>query len=140
MEYLGHVISKGVKVDPKKIKAITQWSKPKTISKLRGFLGLTGYYHRFVKKYAHITAPPTNLLKKNSFQWSEEARKCFESLKKFMTTTLVLTTPNFLKPFVIECDASGFGIGAVLMQDGHPIAFESRKLNKSECLKSTYNN
>jgi hypothetical protein len=88
VEYLGHIISKeGVKVDPKKIKAIIEWSKPKSISKLRGFMGLTGYYRRFIKNYAHIIAPLTNLLKKNSFHWSEEARRCFEAVKKILSST-----------------------------------------------------
>jgi hypothetical protein len=82
VEYLGHIIYKnGSKVDPKKIRAITEWPKPKNISKLRGFLGLVGYYRIFVKNYAHFTAPLTNLLKKNSFQWNVEAKKCFENLK-----------------------------------------------------------
>lgn len=140
VEYLGHVISKeGVKVDPKKIKAINEWPQPKNISKLRGFLGLTGYYRRFIKNYAHLIAPLTNLLKKNSFQWNDEAGKCFEMLKQIMSTTPVLATPDFSKSFVIECDASGYGIGVVLMQEGHPIAFESRKLNRREFLQSTYN-
>jgi hypothetical protein len=140
VEYLGHVISReGVKVDPDKIKAITEWPKPKNISKLRGFLGLTGYYRRFIKNYAHLTTPLSNLLKKNSFKWDNNAEECFETLKRVMSSTLVLATPDFTKPFVVECDASGIGIGEVLMQDGHPIAFESRKLNKREELKSTYN-
>jgi hypothetical protein len=109
VEYLGHIISKkGVKVDPKKIRAITEWPKPKNISKLRGFLGLVGYYQRFIKNYAHLTTPLTNLLKKNSFQWNLEAQKCFENLKNIMSTTLVLATPDFSKPFIIECDVSGF--------------------------------
>jgi hypothetical protein len=140
VEYLGHIISKkGVKVDPKKTRAITEWPKPKNISKLKGFLGLAGYYRRFIKNYAHLTAPLTNLLKKNSFQWNVEAQKCFENLKNIMSTTSVLATPDFSKPFIIECDASGLGIGAILMQDGHPIDFQSRKLNQTECLQSTYN-
>jgi hypothetical protein len=140
VEYLSHIISKnGVKVDPNKIKAIPERPRPKSISKLRGFLGLAGYYRRFVKNYAHLTAPLTNLLKKNSFHWNEESEKCFRNLKEIMSTTPVLATPDFSKPFIIECDASGFGIGAIMMQDGHPIAFESRKLNKKEGLQSTYN-
>jgi hypothetical protein len=140
VEYLGHVISReGVKVDPEKIKAITEWPKPKNISKLRGFLGLTGYYRRFIKNYAHLTTPLSNLLKKNSFKWDNSAQECFETLKRVMSSTPVLATPDFAKPFVVECDASRIGIGAVLKQDGHPIAFESRKLNKKEELKSTYN-
>ena len=87
--------------------------------------------------YAHKTAPLTNLLKKNSFRWNGEAKNCFEALKNIMSSMLVLATPDFTKHFVVECDASGFGIGVILMQ-GHPIAFKSRKLNKRESLKSTY--
>jgi hypothetical protein len=91
---------------------------------------LAGYYRRFVKNYAHLTPPLSNLLKKNSFQWSEEAKTCFEYLKKIMPAT----TPYFSRPFLVECDASSFGIGAVLMQEGHPITFKRRKLNKKKCL------
>ena len=130
VEYLGHIISKeGVKVDPRKIQSM-EWSQPKNVSILQGFLGLTGYYRISIKNYVHVTALLTNLLKRNSFLWDDEERKCFETLKQIMSSTPVLKTPDFSKPFVIECDASGFGIGAVLMQEGHPIAFESRKLNK----------
>ena len=125
VDYLGHIISKEwVKVDPSKIKAITEWPKPDNISRLRGFLGLTGHYQRYVKKI--------------SFRWNDEAKKCFEALKNIMSSTPVLATPDFTKPFIVECDASGFGIGTLLMQGGHPIAFESRKLNKRERLKSTH--
>ena len=84
------------------------------------------------------TAPLTNLLQKNSFTWNDEDEKCFEALKNIMSSTPVLATPDFTKPFVVDCVASGFGIGAILMQEGHPIAFESRKLNKRESLKSMY--
>jgi hypothetical protein len=140
VEYLGHVISReGVKVDPDKIKAITEWPKPKNISKLRGFLGLTGYYRRFIKNYSHLTTPLSNLLKRNSFKWDSSAQECFETLKRVMSSTPVLATPYFAKPFVVECDASRIGIGAILMKDSHPIAFESLKLNRKEELKSTYN-
>ena len=99
---------------------------------------ITGYYRRFIWNYVHITTPLSNLLKNNAFQWSEEAYKCFKYLKGIMSSTPVLATPNFYKPFLIECDASGYGLGAVLMQDENLIAFESRKLNKREQLKSTY--
>ena len=131
VDYLGHIISKGVKVNPSKIKAITKWPQLDNISKLRGFLGLTGYYRRYVKNYTHKTTPLTKLLKKNSFRWNYERTKCFEALKNIILSTPVLTTPDFTKPFVVECDASGFEIGAILMQD-HPIAFESQKINKRE--------
>ena len=108
MSYLGHAISKeGVKVDPEKITSLIDWPKPTNILKLRGFLGLTGYYRRFIRNYAQKTAPLSNILKKNSFQWSEEAEKCFDALKGIMSSTPVLATPDFSKPFMIECDASG---------------------------------
>ena len=83
VDYLSHIISKeGVKVDPSKIKAITKWPQPDNISKLRGFLGLTGYYRIYMKNYAHKTPPLRNLLKKNPFQWNDEAKICFEELNK----------------------------------------------------------
>lgn len=138
-EYLGQIISReGVKVGSNKIKAIKEWPQPKNVLKLRGFLGLNGYCRRFIKDYVHLRTPLTNLLKKNAFQWNNQADECFENLKEVMSNTPVLASPDFSKPFVVECDASGFGIGAVLMQDNNPIAFESRKLNKREGLKSTY--
>ena len=96
VDYLGHIISKGVKVVPNKIKAITEWPQPVNISKLRGFLGLTGYYQRYVKNYAHKTAPLTNLLKKNSFQWNDEAEKCFEALNNIVINTSI-SNPEFHK-------------------------------------------
>ena len=139
VEYLGHIVSHdGVKVDPTKIKAIMEWPIPKTIKKLRGFLGLTGYYRRFVKNYGCIAAPLIALLKKDSFQWNESTNVSFEQLKNAMFTTLVLTTPNFTKEFIVECDASSNGIRAMLMQEGRPIAFESRQLKGKNQLKPIY--
>jgi hypothetical protein len=107
--------------------------------KTKGFLGLTGYYRIFIKNYAHLTTPLSNLLKKNSFKWDSIVQECFETLKRVMSSTPRLATPDFGKPFVVECDASRIGIGAVLMQYGHPIAFQSRNINKKEDLKSTHN-
>ena len=139
VDYLGYIIStEGVRVDPSKIKEITKWPKPDSILKLRGFLGLKGYYRAFVKNYTHRIAPLTYLLKKKSFLWNEEAEKCFEALKNIMSSMLVLTTLDFTKTFVVEWDASGFRIGEILMQEGHQIAFEILKLNKRESLRSTY--
>lgn len=93
---------------------------------------------RFIKGFSKLSAPLTKLTKTNAFIWSEGAQYAFEELKKVMSTCPTLVIPNFSMPFVIECDASGVGIGAILMQRGQPIAFESRKLTPVEKSYSIY--
>jgi hypothetical protein len=127
-----------VKVDPKNIEAMQDWPHPKTLKRLRGFLGLTGYYHKFVKNYGKIATPLTTLLKKNSFTWTPTAAQAFQTLKMTMCTTPIPTLPNFTKYFVLECDASGKGISIVLMQEGRPLVFNSKKLSERNLGKSIY--
>lgn len=139
IEYLGHVISSGgVYTDPQKVAAVRDWPTPITLKQLRGFLGLTGYYRRFVKDYGKIAKPLTDLLKKDAFHWTEGSNQAFMALKQAMITAPVLALPNFSKEFIIETDASGQGIGAVLMQEGHPIAYISKALSDRFQTLSTY--
>jgi hypothetical protein len=128
---LGHLVGKAdVRVDPKKIEAMQDWPHTKTLKSLRGFLGLTGYYHKFVKNYGNIAAPLTALLENNSFTLNPVVDRAFQTLKMAMCTTPVLALPDFTKTFVLECDASRKGIGAILMQEGCPLAFTNKQLSE----------
>ncbi|XP_061338025.1 uncharacterized protein LOC133284906 [Gastrolobium bilobum] len=139
VDYLGHLVSgEGVRADPKKIAAMQQWPQPKTIKQLRGFIGLTGYYRRFIRNYAALASPLTDLMKKDAFIWNDEAATAFAALKEVMSTTPVLALPDFSLPFIVETDASAVGVGAVLHQLDHPIAFFSKKLGPRMRVASTY--
>jgi hypothetical protein len=102
---------------PGKIDSIIGSPKPTTFKALRGVLGLTRYYRKFIEEYSAIAKPLTELLKKNAFGWSIQAEESFNQLKQAMTHAPALALPDLSKPFIIECDASGLGIGAVLLQD-----------------------
>ena len=107
VEYLGHIVShEGVKADPNIIKAIEEWRIPTTLRHLQGFLGLTRYYRKFVNNYGRITTPLMTLLKKDAFSWTPEVMKAFEYIKEPMCRASVLSTQNFTKTFIVECDAS----------------------------------
>ncbi|CAJ2672993.1 unnamed protein product [Trifolium pratense] len=139
IDYLGHIISgEGVSVDPEKIKCMLEWPEPKNVKGVRGFLGLTGYYRKFIRNYGKLAKPLTELTKKDSFVWGSEATIAFNVLKQIMTSPPVLVLPNFEIPFEVECDASGRGIGAVLMQQRKPIAFFSKALSEGNLAKSIY--
>jgi hypothetical protein len=131
VEYLGHIVGKNnIRVDPKNIESMKYFPHPKTLKILQGFLGLTGYYRKFFKNYGKIAAPLTTLLKKNYFTSTPALSQAFQTLKMAMCTTPVVSLPDFTKTFVLECDASGKGIGVVLMQEGRPLAFTSKQLSE----------
>jgi hypothetical protein len=139
ISYLGHIISQhGVATDPAKIEAMLNWPVPLNFTELRGFLGLTDYYRKFVPHYGALAKPLTNLLHNKQFTWSDSTQSAFDKLKTTMTTTPVLAFPDFTKEFVIETDACNSGIGAVLSHEGHPIVYFSKGLSATNKKLSTY--
>lgn len=134
-EYLGHVLTRdGMKPNPAKVSDIVNLKLPETQKQIRSFLGITGYYRKFIKDYAKIAKPMTNYLKKDKH--INKSDPCyinsFEELKRLITTHPILKYPDFNKPFKINTDASCYALGAVLIQEGHPIAYASRTLNAHE--------
>ncbi|KAL0416450.1 UNVERIFIED_CONTAM: Retrovirus-related Pol polyprotein from transposon.6 [Sesamum latifolium] len=132
--FLGHVISgDGVMPDPAKVKAIMEWRVPKNATEVRSFLGLAGYYRRFVEGFSIIADPLTKLLRKGVvFQWTEQCQRSFDELKKRLTSTLILVLPSGSGGYVVYTDASKQGLGCVLMQNGKVIAYTSRQLRTHE--------
>jgi hypothetical protein len=128
--YLGHVVSAaGVATDASKIESIKTWPRPQNQKELRGFLGLTGYYRKFIRSYAVISQPLTTLLKKGAlYIWTPATETAFRVLQQALITAPVLALPDFKHQFVIDTDACDVGIGAVLSQQGHPIAYVSKAL------------
>lgn len=140
ISYLGHVISdKGVATDNTKVDDVLSWPTPMNIKEVRSFLGLAGYYRKFVKHFAMLAKPLYQLLKKDMlFIWTSGHEEAFHSLKQALSSALVLAIPNFSKTFCLETDACKNGVGAVLLQDGHPLAFISKPLGVKTQGLSTY--
>ena len=132
--YLGHIVGKGgLRVDPKKVAAVQDWTVPQDVGQLRSFLGLTNYFRKFLMNYSTIVAPLTKLTSKTSpWKWTKECQQAFIKVKHMLVNAPVLVLPDFEKPFTVVTDASDKGIGAVLLQEDHPVAFESRKLSSAE--------
>jgi hypothetical protein len=125
--FLGHVVSKGgIYVDLSKVQDVLSWNAPTSVGDIRSFLGLAGYYRRFIEGFSKISKPITELLEKDKkFKWTFACEASFQELKKRLTTAPILVMPDMEKPFSIYCDASGQGLGCVLMQDGHVVAYAS---------------
>uniref|UniRef100_A0A2S2QW04 RNA-directed DNA polymerase n=1 Tax=Sipha flava TaxID=143950 RepID=A0A2S2QW04_9HEMI len=138
VNYLGHVITdEGVKPDPQKIKSVVEFPTPTNEKQVKSFLGLSGYYRRFVPGYGQIAKPLTSLLKKDTiFNWTDLCQESFDKLKKILTTEPLLQYPDFTRKFNLTCDASNYAIGCVLLQGpigtDPPITYASRTLNRAE--------
>ena len=134
VSFLGDIVSKeGIRVDPKKIEVVIEWKPPRNVTKVRSFLGLEGYYRRFVKGFSMTAAPMTRLLQKIvRFEWTEKCQASFEKLKEFLTKESILTQLTYGKEYVIFSDVSLNGLGCVLMQEGKVVAYASRQLKPHE--------
>lgn len=134
VQFLGHVISKdGVAVDPNKVESVMEWQQPTTPTEVRSFLGLAGYYRKFIEGFSKLALPLTKLTRKNEkFVWNEKCDQSFQELKRRLTTTPVLILPDPKRPFEVYCDASGQGLGCVLMQEGRVVAYASLQLRPHE--------
>jgi hypothetical protein len=127
VSFLGHVISsEGIAMDPSKVRDVLDWEPPKSVHQVRSFLGLAGYYRRFIPNFSKVSKPITELLKKGTkYVWSKKCDEAFQTLKKLLTTSPVLAQPDIAKPFDVYCNASGTGLGCVLMHEGRVISYSS---------------
>jgi hypothetical protein len=134
VQFLGHVINKdNVAIDPSKVKAVLKWERPTNVTEIQCFLGLAGYYRRFLKGFSQIAIPLTKLTRKGvPFVWDAKCKESFQLLKEKLKTAPMLIIPNPTKNFQVYYDASKQGLGCVLMQDGQEVAYTSRQLQPHE--------
>jgi hypothetical protein len=126
-------------VDSSKIDVIRAWPTPTTVTQIRSFLGLAGFYRRFVRDFSSVAAPLHELTKKDvPFAWCNSQEVAFSTLKDKLTNAPLLQLPDFTKQFELECDASGIGLGAILLQEGKPVSYFSEKLSGASLNYSTY--
>ena len=120
VRFLGHVVSvSGMSVDPEKVEAVMSWERPELVFEIRGFLGLAGYYMRFIVDFFRLAAPMTRLTwKEVKFDWDDRCEEAFHELKRRLTTTPILIVPDMGQGYTVYCDASRAGLGCVLMQSG----------------------
>ncbi|TYK00184.1 DNA/RNA polymerases superfamily protein [Cucumis melo var. makuwa] len=140
LQTLRHVVSaKGVSVDPQKVEAVVNWERPTSATEVCSFLGLAGYYRRFIEDFSRLALPLTALTRKNvKFEWSDKCEQSFQELKKILVIAPILPLPVTGKDYVIYCDASRLGLGCVLMQDENVIDYASRQLKTHECNYPTH--
>ena len=134
VNYLGHVISGGkVSPDPKKTQAVADWPTPTNVAQLRSFVGLATWFRKFIQGFSRLTLPLTALTKQNApWVWTAECQAAFDAIKQALVSAPVLVLPDFNQPFSVVCDASDYGIGAVLLQNDRPVAYESRRFAPAE--------
>ena len=123
----------GVSVDPEKVEAVMSWGRPKSVFGIHSFLGLAGYYRRFIKNFSLLAAPMTRFTRKGvKFEWDDLCKKAFQELKRRLTSTPILIVPEQGQRYTMYCDASRDGLGCVLMQSGRVVAYGSRQLKNHE--------
>ena len=128
VRFLGHVVSTScVSVDPEKVEAVMSWDRPKSVFKIRSFLGLAGYYRRLIEDFSRLAAPMTRLTRKEvKYEWDDQYEKAFQELKRRLTSAPILIVPERGQRYTMYCDASKNRLGCVLMQSGRVVAYGSR--------------
>jgi hypothetical protein len=134
IKYLGRIVNEqGIRPDPKKVEAVQTWPVPKNVHDVKSFLELVNYFQKFIEHYFEIAVPLTNLTKKSHpWVWTGLCQDAFEMLKQKLTEAPLLCTSDESLPYEVVTDASNLGLGGVVLQEGQPVAFESRKLNDAE--------